>query len=330
MASCPVAGDARAWSGPAALAVTASGPPDALGLHLALDLADARLEADPTVDLGTGQWSGRLTLRHPGARRLVTSLGLLRAFGSQAMPSWIGEGSLSLLAQMDGAPDRVAADSFDLTAGGLRAKGELALDNTGEEPRVTGRIEAESLPVPLVGLRAPDPLPLAALQGWQASLRVEAARVVADVSPVLDQLALTAEVGGGALRIERMTARLGGGALSASGALDSRASPPAFALDASLADAAIAGPLLGTPLDLTAGKIAGSLSLTASGYSPAALLATLAGSLRFAVTDGVLAGLDLRRAQSAVAGAEPGGLPPSRPRSATPCPAVSPPSGGWT
>jgi AsmA-like C-terminal region/AsmA family len=294
------------WSGPAALTVNAAGPADALTVHLGLDLADARLEAHPTIDLGSGQWSSRLTLRHPGARRLIASLGLLRPFGSPAMPSWIGEGSLSLLAQMDGAPDRVAANSFDLTAGELRAKGDLALDNTREEPRLTGRIEAERLPLPFVDLRAPDPLPVAVLQGWQASLRVEAGKLLADLSPVLDQLAFTAEVAGGALRIERMTARLGEGTISASAALDGRASPPALALDASLAGAAITGRLLDAPLDLSAGRAAGSLSLTASGFSPAALLATLGGSLHLAVSEGVLVGFDLTRARSAVAGAEAG------------------------
>ncbi|MBV8400155.1 MAG: AsmA family protein, partial [Acetobacteraceae bacterium] len=265
------------WSGPASLSLTAAGASDALSVHLGLDLADARLEAQPVIDLGTGQWSGPATLRHPGARRLIATLGVLQPFGALTMPSWIGEGSLSLLAQMAGAPDRIDMDSFDLTAGSLRAKGQLALDRSAEEPRVSGRIEAEAIPVPLIDWRSPDPLPLKVLEGWHGSLHLEARKVLADFSPVLEQLAFEMTVAGGALRLDRVTAQLGGGILAGSATVDTHANPPAAAVSGSITEATTRAPLFDEPWDLDSGRVAGSFSLTASGYSPGALLATLAG-----------------------------------------------------
>ena len=297
------------WRGPGALEITGSGPPNSLALRLGLDLADARLEAQPTLDLESANWSGSLTLRHPGARRLLAMLGL---FGPGTTPdnaAWLGEGSLSAVAQVRGSPDRLAVDSFDLRAGALHAGGGISIEGAGAIPRIAGRITAETLPIPLPDPQATDPLPFAALHGWEASLRIEAGEVLAGLMPAVQNLACDVSVSAGVLRIERLTARTDGGALSGSLAVDSEASPPALLVDASLKDAIIAGPLFDLPLDLKNGRAEGSLRLTASGYSPAALLATLAGGGRLTVSEGTLIGFDLAKVQETVGHAETGDFP---------------------
>ncbi len=126
--------------GPARLAVTASGRPEALNLQLGLDLGDAHLEAAPTLDLASLAWSGPLALRHPGAPRLLRMLGLPHA------ANWIGDGSLALRTDLAGTPTSLTAEDIDLTAGMMHLAGRLAVR---PGPVLAGRIRAERLPIPL-------------------------------------------------------------------------------------------------------------------------------------------------------------------------------------
>ena len=84
---------ARFGAGPAEIALTVSGPPESLSVRLAGAIGDLRVEADPVVNLPDRLVSGVLTLRHPGAPRLAEALGLKGA------ASWLGEGSLGLVAE---------------------------------------------------------------------------------------------------------------------------------------------------------------------------------------------------------------------------------------
>jgi len=278
------------WRSPANLQVLASGAPELLGLRIAANVADLRLEALPTLDLRSGKWSGTLTLRHPGAPRLAEALGIAGA------PTWLGDGSFSLVAQVSAGDQRLAADNFELTAGALRAGGMLALQRTESGSTLTGRVTAETLPLPLPYPRASDPLPIGLLSGWQGSVKLEAGQILLGLSPALQRVAATLTLAEGMLRVEGLSARLGGGALTGSFSLDTSAQPPAAMLDAQLAGASLSGPLFGLPLDLTAGALDATASLTAAGYSPAALLATLGGGLSLSVRNGMLAGIDLDRA----------------------------------
>jgi hypothetical protein len=173
----------------------------------------------------------------------------------------------------------------------------LALD--GARPRLTGRFAADVLPLPLLPLRGPEPLGLDRLGALEADLALEAARVEAAGELVLEGAATGLKLAGGTLRLEGAQARLGGGALKGALAVDGAAAPPRLALEATLADAIISGPLFGLPLDLGAGRVEGSASLAAEGHSMAAILATLAGDATVAVRDGVLVGFDLAALQAA-------------------------------
>ncbi len=275
------------WRSPANLQLLASGAAEQLALKVTADVGDLRVEAQPTLDLPGGRATGSLTLRHPGAPRLMEALGVVGA------PSWLGDGSLGLVAQISLAGERLTAENFDVTAGALRASGSLAVQRGDQGFTVSGRVTAETLPLPLPYFRSPDPIPFTGLAGWQGSVKLEAAHVLAGQSPVLEAMSAMLNLSGSALRIDGLTANIGGGALRAAIGVDLLAAPPAVSLTAQISGAHLVMPLLDLPLDLTEGTIDGTLALQAAGYSPAALLATLGGTLALAVHDGVLSGVSL-------------------------------------
>lgn len=293
-----------AWPGlanvaamPLSLRLAGGGAAEALALRGEAQLGELRAEANGTLDLNARRGNAAVTLRHPGAPRLAAEvLGL-------DVAEWLGEGSFSLVANLAAGPQGVAAESFELVAGSLRAGGALTLAD-GPRPRLTGRIAAERLPLPLPGLRSAEPLGLEALAGMDAELALEAARIEAG-ELVAEGASAMLRLAEGRLRLEGLRAKLAGGTLEAALGLDlAAAGPPRLALELKLAEATLGAPLLGLPYDLTAGRGEVAASLTATGHAPAALLATLSGSWRAALRDGVLTGLDLGGAAAATGLAE--------------------------
>ena len=133
------------WQGPVKLAVQAAGPLDALSLGIRLNLSDANLDARPVVNLRNGQWNGELTIRHPGAPRFVSAIGLPERLGLPNLPQLLGDGSFSLTARLSGTPNTVSAERFEMTAGDVRLAGRIALDASGALPRVSGQISTDAL-----------------------------------------------------------------------------------------------------------------------------------------------------------------------------------------
>jgi hypothetical protein len=288
------------WLGPARLDVQASGPQDAMALEAQLALADGRLEARPTIDLRSGEWSGTLTLRHPGGRRLVAMLGLPERLGLAGLPGWLGDGSLSLVAHVAAAHSRLAAETFDITAAALHASGNLTLDVSSAEPQLTGLVHADSLLLPVPNGDSDVPLPMGILHGWHGELGFEIGRLLAGVHPALNEASGVLTVGDAKLRLEQFSARLGSGAVSAIGAFDAALTPPSLSVQARLSDATITGPLADAPIDLLSGQADADLQFTAIGYSPSAMLATLGGRFTLTVRDGTLSGFDMFRTKLAV------------------------------
>lgn len=266
----------------------AGGAPDSLGLKLAATLADLRVEATPTLDLPDGRWAGSLTLRHPGAPRLAETL------GQSGVSAWLGDGSLALIAQLSGSRDQLVAESFDLAAGGLRAAGALRLDR-GEVPRLSGRIAAEDLMLPLPYPRSPDPLPLEALLGWEAELQMTARSVSASRERWLENATAILALVRGQLTVSNLAATVAGGQLAGSLNFDAAARPPVLAMQGALRGAQVAAPVFDTAIDLAGGVLDGAVRLSAAGFSPAGLLASLGGSVSLSARDGTLAGIDLAR-----------------------------------
>jgi len=295
------------WRAPLRLELAADGPTDALGLAGHAELGDAALRVRWTLDLRADRASGTVELQHPAAQRL------LQTAGWDGIADWLGAGPLALSARLAVRHDRIAADEFDVAAGRLHAGGALALDRSGEQPRVDGRLAITQLPWPRFDLRARAPLPVEDLNGWQAMVRTTVAHVLggAGDTALLEKLSGTVELAEGKLRIDDLAGSCAGGSLTAAASLDASLDPPALVLQAAVDGARIAAPLAGLPLDLVGGRVDGELHLAAAGHSPAALLATLEGRIDARIHDGALAGFDLPaiaaalRAPAAEAAAEP-------------------------
>lgn len=294
---------AAALAGPVSLTAQASGTQDALAVQLDAQMNDAQVTAQPLVNLQTGNWAGSITLRHPGATRLLRLLGLGGA-------PWLGDGSLSLLAQITATPARLSIDNFDLTAGSLRAGGALSIapgtrTTAGIGPStVTGHITSDSLALPMPNPRDTTPLPVQLIQDWQGSVRIEAGQVLMDGTPVLQQAAGQLDVAAGQLHISGLTAQLGGGTLHADVHLGATASD-SLTVRASLSNLKIATPLLAglglaAPWDMTAGTLAGSLDVTAQGFAPSAMMSTLSGAASLTLADGRISGFNMLALRSAL------------------------------
>lgn len=277
-------------AGAASVAVSAAGPPEALGMQISAAFGDVHFEARPLLDLVANRWSSTLALHHPGAPRLLETLAI------PGTVAWLGDGSLSLLATLSGSSGHVALDNFDLTAGSLRASGVLALDRQGETSRLIGHVSAETLPLPLPYLHAPDPLPLSGLSMWQASVKIEARHVLFGQSPALDQTSALLTLENGLVKLQGIKAVLSAGTLTGAASFDNSAKPPALLLDMALAGAELNGPVFELPIDLTGGTVDATAHLSASGYAPSTLLATLSGDVHVTARDGTLAAIDLGRA----------------------------------
>jgi hypothetical protein len=289
------------WQGPAQLDLQAAGPPERLAVELGLSLADARLEAHPSLDLVSGAWTTRFTLRHPAARRLAETLGLAERSGLGDLPGWLGDGPLSLVAQIAGGSTRLVVQKFDLTAARLHARGDLAVDRHDAISRITGQLGFDALTLPLPKGGSDAPLPFGVLHGWAGDLRFDIGRLVVGAGPALRNVSGTFLVADDALRLEKVTAALGTGMVSGRCAVNAAANPPSLVVDADLRDDTIASPLGNEPFDLLSGHADASVTLSASGYSPSAVLATLGGHATVRVNDGVASGFDLFKLKASLA-----------------------------
>jgi len=277
-------------AGALALRLSGGGPLDALALRGSLELGDLRAEASGALDLLAARYTGGLTLRHPGAPRLLSE-----AFNLTA-PPWLGEGSFSMVGNLVLGPQEWRAENFDLVAAELRLGGQLSLSRAGPRPRLSGRLTAERLPLPAPDWASPDPLPVAPLTGIDAELALAAQRVEPLGLPPLENAAATLRLQDGVLALENLRSLFANGRLEASLRLQAGATPPVAELQGHLTGATIDEPLLGLPVDLKAGQVDAEASLQAAGHSPAAMLATLGGQSQVTVRDGVLSGTDLRAA----------------------------------
>lgn len=282
---------------PLTLQLAASGRPEALSAQLDATLGTLSITGSPRLDLPGRKWTGPIRLRAPGARSWLVAAGL-------DDPTWLGEGSAGITADLDADPSQLTLGSLDAGMGDLRAGGELHLDVSGPEPALSGRIAAEQLPLPGLPQRRDEPLPLAALSGWRGALRVTANSVLLAGVPSLTAAAGELTLAAGRLRLADLSGRVAGGTLSGMADLATAEQPPHLAVQLALNGATIGGPLTGMPVDLVGGGLDGAASLDAAGHSAATLLATLRGEIHIDVHDGVLQGI------AAV------GLPPTLPDAA--------------
>ncbi|UPY38203.1 AsmA family protein [Sediminicoccus sp. KRV36] len=273
---------------PLRLRVAGAGPLDALVLRVESDLAEARLEAQATLDVPQERLQARLTLRHPGAVRLIGQM------LASPPPDWIGEGSFSLIANLGWRPGAWSAESFELVAGEMRGRGQAALAWTEGRPALSGRLAMERLPLPDWHLLELGPMPALDLD-----LALTAERLAARGLPVLEGFAAQLRADAAGLRLEELRASLAGGVLAGGLRLE-HATPPRLLVEGNFADVVLPGPLTGRPVDIAAGRLSGALRLEARGAVPPAWLQSLTGEASLALRDGVVQGFDASAAAAAL------------------------------
>jgi hypothetical protein len=259
------------WQGPLHLALTASGQPNAITGQLRGDLGDLRAEAEAVLDSTAPRLTATVTLRHPGAPRLLAQAGIDGAY------AWLGQGSVAFLAHLAAAPGQVAASDFSLGAGALRMNGKLGFDFSGKPPALTGSVDAAVLTLPPLPGRD-ETLPFGVLKGWQGQIVCTAQQVSAGKVLLATQASAVVTVADGDALVDGINATIAGGHFSGQTAVDATLDLPRFALSGTL-DGATVDTLPALPgLELSGGTLDIDGDITAAGNSPGALLATLAGT----------------------------------------------------
>lgn len=285
------------WQGGYQLRTSAR--PDGTGLAVTAvaEALDSRFEAAGRASPDLARFEGRLALRHPGATRFLAALGL------PATEDWLGEGSLAVIADLVVEQPRVTLRTADVGIGAMRGRiaGELVFDPAGRRTALS--VEAESLRLPGFDLRATEPMPSDLFAGWTAAAVVRAREVRVGGALWLEAAEGAIEVADGAASLSRLSATHGNGTISLEGRYDPREGQ--LEVQAAADRLPLDQPLFGLPIDLSAGRLAGEVRLSANGRSPFAMIATLGGEASLTLTEGVLVGVDLERAARALAGTAP-------------------------
>jgi hypothetical protein len=268
------------WQGGAGLELTGAGPPRAWALQVHADAGDLRVETAATVDASARSAVATLTIRHPGAPRL------LAAFGIDGAEQWLETGSFALLAHVVTGPGTLSVRDLDLTAAILRLSGRLDADFTQAAPRVSGLVEASTLALPFRSA-----LPLHWLSGWDGTFQVQADKVLADLQPVAAALRTNVIVQEGAIVANVLNASLSGGSVVGQVAADTSLMPVPLAANLSLTDVALPSALTGLPLDIGGGTVTGTVSLDRYGSG----LSDVSGDFSLQLINAQILGLDLPR-----------------------------------
>ncbi len=282
------------WHGGADLQVAADGPADAVSIQVRADADDLVLEADSVRDTRAGGGTTTVTLRHPGAPRLLADVGLPRLLGLPAglapTARWLDTGALTLLAHFQDTPSRLVVRDFDLNAAALRLSGSFSSDWSGRVPALTGSLAFEQLALPdtLPGLKE-----LAGLAAWTARFHVSAATVTSGLRPVAGRTVMDLSAGGGKAALRSVAAEVAGGRLT--GQADADFAAPHVAASARLTGAAPGGRLTGWPIDLVSATAELGLALELAGSS----LADFSGTVHAQLQDASLVGFDLAQLAAA-------------------------------
>ncbi len=274
------------WRGPASLEAALSGPPGAAETEVRADIGDLVVEAELRADLLGRKAAGSITLRHPGAPRLLALLGVAGA------ERWLDTGSVSLRGNIKLQPGDVSVSEFDLAAADLRLSGTLDLGYAGAEPFLRGAIDAERLAVP--GWADWPPLDPAWLRGWAAQVHVTAREIVAGGRPAAGAATAEFGVGGGLGLLDVAGLSWSGGRLAGQVAVDASQTRPVVAIHGQATGLHVAGPVTGWPVDLVSGEVDGTLDAEAAGSLP--MLEQSGGTAMLALHDVQFDGFDLAAA----------------------------------
>jgi hypothetical protein len=200
------------------------------------------------------------------------------------------------------SPAQIGFSDFTLTMGALTANGQLIY---GANHQLNGEIDADTLALPPIP--ANFPLPWTYLANIQGRIKIAANSVLLAGNQILGPTSAKITLAPGKFDFALNQAVLAGG--KASGAFSATLPAPAAAtalpgktvaapaITAQFAttgsNAAMLDPPFVFPLNLPSGTISAAIDLTASGYTPAVWLATLAGNASLAGSAGAINGFSL-------------------------------------
>ena len=272
---------AALWHGPVHVAASAAGPARDIALAMRADLGDLRLETEAHIDQAAPRMTATLTLRHPGAPRLLDAAGLPGA------ETWLDNGSVAVLAHLTAWPGHVQAQDFSVSAAALRLDGAGEADLSGDVPALTGHIDAAVLALP--ALAWDGALPWGAALQWRGDVRLTAQRVLADLRPVAEDARGRLLVTDGVASLSNLSASVWGGTATGALAVDASALHPMLALQGAVSGAHL-------PADgpgLLAGTLDAQFDGLATGSTAADLLASSTGGVDGAIRDATIPGIDL-------------------------------------
>ena len=186
--------------------------------------AEAEGEADwaaPALDLD-------VSVRHPGAPRLLAALGF------PGLEPVIDTGSFALLAHLMATPRHVTAENLSITAATFRIDGRGQADLSGPVPVITGALHAGSLALPAMDLRSDTPLPTGLTDFGNVQIDLKADEISAGLRPVLKEFGATFAVAPGRISLSNLRATLAGGTVEAEARWEEGASPPRLTLRGTL------------------------------------------------------------------------------------------------
>ena len=283
----PVKLPAGLWKGPLHIALTAAGPPQAVTGQLRGDLGDLRAEAEAHFNAQAPLLAATVTLRHPGAPRLLEQAGLSDA------GAWVGQGSLAFLAHLTAAPGQIVANDVSLAAGTLRLGGQLGIDLAGADPVISGRLDAPMLTLPALAIPMDASPPLWLLQGWQGQIVISAGQILSGLNNLAANAGATLTVAFGGALLDGIALDIAGGHFTGQAAIDAAAALPQLTMRGTLAKA-LTGDLPALPgLTWQDGTVDLQADLAAAGHTPGTWLATLTGGGHAALTGAALQGIDL-------------------------------------
>ena len=271
------------WQGQADLALSADGPPAALSVQLRASAGDLVAEAETVRDTIAGTAETTLTLRHPGAPRLLAALGV------SGGEHFLETGSVAFLAHVHDAPGEMLVRDFSLDAASLHLGGHGRLDVAGAAPGFDFAVHAASLALPDLTMLRSMRLPSGDVQG---RLRLSADDVAIGGALVAHRLETELAAGSGVFVTDWLTADIDGGRFAGRFAADTTQEQPALALQGDFTGIDVVAV---APVGFDSGKADIGVDAGSAGLTEAALLGHVFGDVSISVHDAHLAGFDLSR-----------------------------------
>jgi AsmA protein len=265
----------------------------------ALDSPLAKLAFGGLLALGDGfSADGDLTTSIP-------SITALAAFLNTPAPPALAANDIAITAKVKGAPDSLTLGDATLTSAGQTLEGALAISNANGRPVVSGTLAAENLALkPLLGPPerifdptgwSTTPFAVAPPLTFDLDLRLSAAHLDLYGLPVSDAAA-SIIVADGKLTMTLIEATAYGGRLQ--GEVDAGYAGQDLKASArgELVDADLGAAIAGFSAPVMTGNGRAQFAVEASGASPAAMVASLAGTASLEASDGSILGVNLEEA----------------------------------